>query len=193
MTKRKQIYDNYLESEAWKLLRKQKFLQVGRICQNPKCRKSNPIHVHHIWYKNLTNCTTDDLIVFCEDCHNILHKMIRFKNMSLEGHELSVACALINEFKASPDYEIRKNKIRLKRKAFQERKAKEINLHHLAKREKKEISRAMNRMFSAGATMEELEKFIAIVQGVADRRNGIQIVIPADRSHVGTLIMEYSA
>ena len=164
---------------------------VGRACQN--CQAKGPIHVHHIRYKNLHDCTTDDLIVFCEDCHNILHKMIKFKNLPLEGHDIKFCCSLINEFRASPNYEIRNNRIKFKKQAQQRKQSQYIDPHQLSKREKKEINRAWQLFTSRGSKVSEIGKFIASIQAVADRRLPHKIVLPPDRPHVATLIMEYSA
>ena len=65
-------YEEYLKSDHWKALRQAKFQEVGKACQTcPSTTKI--IHVHHIRYRELTDCTTADLAVLCKDCHDLLH------------------------------------------------------------------------------------------------------------------------
>ncbi len=65
-------YREYLKSEHWKNLRKQKFQSVGKKCSLCNCNKN--LHVHHITYRTpLTSCTIYDLQVICAWCHANLH------------------------------------------------------------------------------------------------------------------------
>lgn len=69
-------YADYINtSEHWKQLRIEKFNQVGRKCQC--CGSERSIHVHHINYKNFTDCDISDLAVLCRPCHQLFHEALK--------------------------------------------------------------------------------------------------------------------
>jgi len=65
-------YDEYLQSDTWKMLRKQR-LEIDR-CECVLCGK-NAEHVHHRRYPNeLGTETINDLVSLCSRCHKIYHE-----------------------------------------------------------------------------------------------------------------------
>lgn len=63
-------YKEYINSSAWKKLRKAKLEEVGYICQMcKKSRYSVRLEVHHLDYKNFKRERLSDLQVVCSDCH----------------------------------------------------------------------------------------------------------------------------
>lgn len=72
-------YRKYLKSPEWTAKREMLIEDRGGKCQ--KCgEKGN--HIHHVTYKNLFNEPLEDLLLFCEDCHEKTHREINesFKN-----------------------------------------------------------------------------------------------------------------
>lgn len=74
-------YERYLDSDAWKALRREILLERGCVCQKCKFRKeSRVLHIHHMTYKRLFNELKTDLMVLCISCHRDVHKMPRRNN-----------------------------------------------------------------------------------------------------------------
>lgn len=64
-------YQDYIKSEAWKLLAKKKRQEAGNKCQ--LCNASGKLSVHHRTYENVFNESMDDLIALCGSCHAKFH------------------------------------------------------------------------------------------------------------------------
>jgi len=65
-------YKEYLKSDWWQWIKKEKIRQVGYKCQ--KCRKSNkPLHIHHNQYKDRGKERLSDLSCLCKNCHDRKH------------------------------------------------------------------------------------------------------------------------
>lgn len=79
----KDHYNDYINSDHWENLRKYKLAKSGRRCFN--CGTAQRLHVHHINYRNLTDCTIDDLVVLCCVCHDALHAYL--SRMNLRAHD----------------------------------------------------------------------------------------------------------
>ena len=63
----------YMDSDAWRDLRKKKFAQVGCACE--KCGDSSGIlQVHHLTYERLYHEPLSDLQVLCDACHAAVHR-----------------------------------------------------------------------------------------------------------------------
>ena len=69
MTREK--YQEYLQSDHWKDLRRMKLEQSGRECKI--CGSKKDIEVHHLQYHNIYDVCLGDLLVLCRYCHNIHH------------------------------------------------------------------------------------------------------------------------
>ena len=63
----------YLRSDHWLNLRADK-LAVNPVCQH--CEGKGPYDVHHLDYRNLTDCTAADLVTLCRKCHIAEHARI---------------------------------------------------------------------------------------------------------------------
>lgn len=81
-TGRFKAYLEYIESDHWKCLRRQA-LAIRQSCL--LCYRVSNLRVHHIRYRNLIDCTTDDLRVLCERCHDMLHELERKKIVDVFG------------------------------------------------------------------------------------------------------------
>lgn len=114
MATKKQIYEDYLLTPHWKNLREEKFKQVGKACQ--VCPSKQIIHVHHIRYKNLIDCTVDDVLPLCEVCHNDLHFASGHFKVDLIDKELPEIKRLIDCIRQSPRYANHQDKIERKRR-----------------------------------------------------------------------------
>ena len=72
-------YQDYLQSAHWKDVKQRyyrsKFKKECFICG----KKNLPLHLHHRTYKRLGKEKLNDLILLCENCHHLLHKMFNNK------------------------------------------------------------------------------------------------------------------
>lgn len=73
MSKRKEEYLEYLQSDRWKELKEEAYKIHGRICK--QCESKKNLQVHHKRYpKELgTEIPKDDLIILCKKCHRKFH------------------------------------------------------------------------------------------------------------------------
>lgn len=57
-------------------------MQVGRECE--VCAANHRIQVHHCQYRNLIDCTVDDLLVLCDACHEFYHDFVRRHRIDMQ-------------------------------------------------------------------------------------------------------------
>lgn len=69
--KDRRLYDIYLNSGKWQLIRKQKIEASGSKCTN--CGSIKNLEVHHKTYDRLGNEELSDLSVLCRECHHLAH------------------------------------------------------------------------------------------------------------------------
>lgn len=65
-------YLSYLKTLNWDALRTACFQVHGKKCKY--CGRTKALQCHHLRYKNLTDCNTNDVIPICEPCHDDFHK-----------------------------------------------------------------------------------------------------------------------
>jgi len=73
----KDLYDIYIQSEAWKIKSKAIRFRFGNKCQ--VCNKSADeatLHAHHRTYERLGRELPEDLTVLCESCHDLYHSKV---------------------------------------------------------------------------------------------------------------------
>lgn len=70
-------YKEYLETDHWALISlkcRQKAGHVCEACGEKTCFRGWKLNAHHIRYRNdLFECTEDDLMALCTDCHESWH------------------------------------------------------------------------------------------------------------------------
>lgn len=64
-------YNEYLETDHWKILRIKKLKESGFQCQ--LCKSKENLNVHHITYENRGCEKDEDLMVLCNECHMEIH------------------------------------------------------------------------------------------------------------------------
>lgn len=69
---REMPYAEYLKTDHWQELRRQKLKQAKYRCQ--LCNSPNNLEVHHRTYKNRGQEYLSDLTVLCDPCHERFHK-----------------------------------------------------------------------------------------------------------------------
>ena len=72
------IYDEYIQSEAWQLKRRAALKRAGGKCQACPNYNRKPLHCHHNTYDRLGDERDTDLVIFCEECHDVFHKYRNF-------------------------------------------------------------------------------------------------------------------
>lgn len=68
-------YQNYLQSEHWKELKKLKWIRSKKRCA--VCDITKGLDVHHLKYKNLYDVGTNHLRLLCRRCHFLLHDLMK--------------------------------------------------------------------------------------------------------------------
>lgn len=48
------------------------------------CMSTEHLVVHHVSYKNIGNELDQDVYLFCESCHNLLHRFIRGRDPDIK-------------------------------------------------------------------------------------------------------------
>lgn len=70
----KQRYDEYLETDEWKVRRELVILRSQGICEG--CRRNRASQVHHTTYQNVGEEFLFELVAVCRDCHDRYHKKV---------------------------------------------------------------------------------------------------------------------
>jgi len=69
-----ELYQQYLKSSKWKILRLRALQRDSYTCQHCKTEgDTNSLHVHHLTYKRLGDEHLDDLLTLCPTCHKKVH------------------------------------------------------------------------------------------------------------------------
>ncbi len=69
---KRKAYNDYLNSEAWKSLKRLLIQERGTKCQ--KCGKDGlRLDGHHLTYKRLFNEMPEDILLICRKCHEKIH------------------------------------------------------------------------------------------------------------------------
>lgn len=67
-------YNNYLQTQHWKSMRKQAAEHFEYTCIRCNSVFKESYHIHHNTYKRLGNEKLSDLSFYCNKCHTIIHK-----------------------------------------------------------------------------------------------------------------------
>jgi hypothetical protein len=66
-------YADYLKTEHWAQLKLALYAKRGRTCM--ACSSKKRIQAHHVNYRHpITDCTSDDLMPLCRECHEAVHE-----------------------------------------------------------------------------------------------------------------------
>lgn len=164
---RREKYIAYLKTPHWKDLRNEKFKHNGH--ENCEvCSSHTRISVHHVYYKNLTDCTVHDLVALCWQCHEIFHAGSKFYGIPYHGVAVRDIAIQIDIFVNDPDapYWVRKLKDTLNLNQFK------VNAVELV----------VNEFYNSDRKGEKLDKLIADLTkiragGIYDSKTD-SIVIP---------------
>lgn len=64
-------YQEYLDSDHWRILRNEKLRDAAYRCQ--LCNSPSDLQVHHRTYENRGREPLSDLVVLCGECHALFH------------------------------------------------------------------------------------------------------------------------
>ena len=70
---RREMYKNYLSSDAWKAKRRDVQKRANGICE--ECNFNEGTDVHHLTYQRLFRESLDDLLLLCRACHTKHHEL----------------------------------------------------------------------------------------------------------------------
>ena len=68
----KEAYHNYLDSDAWSVIRSIVLMKAGFKCE--KCGEKEHLHIHHLNYSTVFNESLKDLVLLCRECHKEQHE-----------------------------------------------------------------------------------------------------------------------
>ena len=66
-TRRQQSYQEYLKSDHWREVRKEKLKEAGYKCE--RCGAKESLDIHHLTYARLGHERMSDLQALCRPCH----------------------------------------------------------------------------------------------------------------------------
>jgi hypothetical protein len=88
-------YQEYLQSDEWKIKRQLALQQAGGRCRI--CNDSEKLHVHHRSYKRKgTPEEVLDLVVLCAECHDWFHKRKKIEDQLIQSSENNLEVELIH-------------------------------------------------------------------------------------------------
>lgn len=79
-------YEQYLKSEWWKKIRTEKLYEATHKCA--VCASLKNLNVHHNMYDRLGHEELSDLVVLCEDCHELFHKRMESRQRQQKWQEI---------------------------------------------------------------------------------------------------------
>ena len=83
-------YEKFLNSNFWRLLRKEKIKLSGRRCS--RCGARRPLQCHHVTYPaDWYDTVLSDLMVVCRTCHQRIHGVERGKRKKRKAKHLKPA------------------------------------------------------------------------------------------------------
>lgn len=100
-------YQAYIKTSHWQHLR------AARIKATPHChfcQTRDNLHVHHIHYRNFTDCTIQDLVVLCELHHTEFHEGLDIKGGVIGDYDSTKICDLIRWLHSLPPEQRTKRK-----------------------------------------------------------------------------------
>lgn len=137
MTDRMARYLEYVKSDHWRALRKQKRKQVGCRCEN--CAATVQLHTHHLIYRDFYDCTLDDLMILCEPCHNLIHWVLKKSGIDMNGVSRDRTMELLRWAPEQHSYARRQEKIERKK----------LRPSRPPKKRKKEVPAILKRLIKA--------------------------------------------
>ena len=66
-------FENYLLSDTWKILKKERHTKDGDMCV--LCKDTKALICHHLYYGRLYKEDINDLISLCLRCHSRIHQI----------------------------------------------------------------------------------------------------------------------
>lgn len=156
MTDKYRNYLTYLKSDHWNHLRKSKYRQAKMKCQ--VCFEGGVLHCHHIRYRNLTDCTLDDLACLCAECHDAFHVACKHYKIESENVELADISSILVSFEETDAFQ------RLVEKRIARQKSKAAKPFSSEKGRRKRawcmFEPHLNRFSSSKRTATDLQVFI---------------------------------
>lgn len=65
-------YEEYLRSKDWDRQKREAYARWGHFCN--ACGTEDYVTCHHLFYRNLYDCTPNDLMPLCRRCHTAVHQ-----------------------------------------------------------------------------------------------------------------------
>ena len=129
MSERRDLYEKYLLSEHWEHLRRAAFEIARYQCEACGCERD--LEGHHLQYRNLFDCTTEDIMCVCYSCHKRWHskhtsyvvatreRVIEFLNAPAPQREKRTKPKISSNQSPKLDKKARKAQLRKIKAAFQ--------------------------------------------------------------------------
>jgi hypothetical protein len=82
----KERYLEYLKSDHWRSLREKAWAKYGHRCFfHP--HRTFQVDIHHVEYRNWTDCTVNDVVPLCRECHEKAHQDESWLKATKLAHE----------------------------------------------------------------------------------------------------------
>lgn len=96
-------YKQYIQSEEWQEKRAQRLEFANHRCE--LCNCPDNLHVHHRSYDNLGDEPIGDLVVLCEECHDVFHDRLALHTESDDPKgECELVADLIDQYVGGYQY-----------------------------------------------------------------------------------------
>lgn len=111
-------YAEYLQSDHWKALRIKALNASGSQCEC--CLHKHGLEIHHIHYRNLTDCEVSDLMVLCFRCHEFAHQAFELARKRPMDFSRLQTIQAIQRFVAQGKQPVKQNQRLEKEERFQQ-------------------------------------------------------------------------
>ncbi len=109
MKKPSNIYLEYLDSDHWRLLRREAFDSANRRCE--ACRVTGALVGHHLRYRDpLEKCTKEDIMALCSTCHDSWHRWLDVNKLKVSDFDRASTYGAILVLRSISDVELRRIK-----------------------------------------------------------------------------------
>jgi hypothetical protein len=178
MTERRRGYLEYIDSEHWAHLRREKLAEISS-CQI--CETSENLHVHHVNYRDYYSCVMGDLVVLCRSCHDSLHVALRRVGGYPDQFPLPLIKELLARYYAGELGKCRVRDFTGKSKSSERRE--KIRVQSKKRHFRKQVARMIDSFWHSPRTVYDVKRL----------RDGLSEFIDSQQDSLVKLILEHDS
>lgn len=184
MTARYKAYLEYLNSEHWAALRKVKLNQQPA-CEI--CGSQQNMVVHHVNYRNWTDCSPQDLTSLCCFCHDQLHIALKFYQLRQSAiPDPARMKELIEAYANTPNHDAAQHKKEMRRELRRKKKEERKGKRSQNKSFRRQTKRFIQSCTGRGYNLDSVKILVGQLQGLIKQTE-------KTNSELAALICEHSA